>query len=454
MAKHLKEVKALIADPKSQPENSKSGKLVAGYAFNDTLQRFFNSVSGTVIKSGVVQSASAVLDDKSLTVNYTIPFKKAPWLTIQPTITGSSSKGVIDLFTGDKFAKTLTGGINFNKFIKGTGYYPKSKKINFLYHLKKGEKDYGPVLYKYRKEKSLAVDALIKFCDDSDNALVFSEPKLTDSTYADYFNKRAQLHLLLVELKDFFPEKMDTTDMAQVKLFANDFKVSGHKNALLDYKQDVKAVKFLDSLQTSAPFSHFRYIWFTLSPKLNQKDYPIYDPGNVAKDYTKTESDFYFSVTGSLNWLWSWKKFKVLVYPGLTLSNARVYDPADSIGLSIQKNYIPGDDNVKSVKSTGFYPVVADRQWVKSITLPVMLYWTKGMGIDAAAGLKLQSGANDFNARLGFFFNIPTTKGESITLEPLIKYDNDKSKVYDRNFDKFTMGFSVSFAVPAYLTGK
>jgi hypothetical protein len=84
-----------------------------------------------------------------------------------------------------------------------------------------------------------------------------------------------------------------------------------------------------------------------------------------------------------------------------------------------------------------------------------MLYWTSGWGIDAGVGYKIQPAANDFNTHIGVFFSIPATGGgDNITLEPLVKYDNDKSMTYAKNFDKFTFGFSVSFAIPTYLSSK
>jgi hypothetical protein len=204
-----------------------------------------------------------------------------------------------------------------------------------------------------------------------------------------------------------------------------------------------------------APFTHFRYSWVTISPKLNQKNYPIYDPGNVSDTYTRTESDYYLSVACSYNLMWSWEKFKLLLYPGIGIQNARIFKASDSISLNIDKPYIPGNDSLRSIKSTGFYPSVAPRSWVKIFSLPVMLYWKEGYGIDAGLGYKLQPGSNDFNAKLGFFFSLPTgTDGKTVTIEPLLKYDDDKSQTYARNFDKFSFGFSLSFAIPSYISGQ
>lgn len=441
--------------PASPIRNGYSNSLISNAAFNDTLHRFFNSVSGQVLKAGQVQSTSAVLDDKSLTVSYSIPFKKVKWFSIQPTATGTSKDGIINVFTGNKFGKTLTVGSNFNLFIHGSGnYYPEDQN-RYLYYLKDTKAQNAQKLIDYRTKKETAVAALIKFDTDPVNRPLLASSTLQQGNYPDYYVARRKLHALLDDVKEFFPDGLDTTNMIKIQDFVDDLNQTTHQSNLLDYIRDEKNLKLLDSLQNSAPFTHFNFLWITLSPKLNQKDYPIYDAGNVAETYTRTESDYYFSVSSSLNYLKSWKKFKLLLYPGIAIQNARIFDPKDSVSLNIEKPYVTGSDSLKSIKSTGFYPNVAGRKWAYTFSFPVMLYWTSGWGIDAGVGYKIQPAANDFNTHIGVFFSIPATGGgDNITLEPLVKYDNDKSMTYAKNFDKFTFGFSVSFAIPTYLSSK
>jgi hypothetical protein len=128
---HLDEVEMLLADLKKHKD-----MLVPDYSFEDSLKKFQNMASGTVIKNGKVQSISTVLDDKSLTFNYTLPIKSLEWMTIQPTISGASSKGFINVFTGDKYGRTLTGGVNFNFTIKGTANFDTIKRDQFKLKLK------------------------------------------------------------------------------------------------------------------------------------------------------------------------------------------------------------------------------------------------------------------------------------------------------------------------------
>jgi hypothetical protein len=441
--------------PASPILNGYSTSLISNKAFNDTLHRFFNSVSGQVLKAGQVQSTSAILDDKSLTLNYSIPFKKIKWFSIQPTATGTSTNGIINVFTGNKFGRTLTFGSNFNFFIHGSGNYYSEDQNRFLYYLKDARTQNFQKISDYRTKKATAVAALITFDTDPANRALLANKTLLPGNYANYYNSRRQLHAFLDDVKEFFPVGLDTADMIKVQDFVDDLNQARHQKDLLDYVRDEKSLTLLDSLQNSAPFTHFNFLWLTLSPKLNQKNYPIYDAGNVADTYTRTESDYYFSVATSVNYLKSWKKFKLLLYPGIAVQNARIFNQEDSISLNIESPFINGGDSLKKVKSTGFYPSVAARKWAYTFTFPIMLYWTSGWGIDAGIGYKIQPAANDFNTHLGVFFSIPAAGGgDNITLEPLIKYDSDKSMTYAKNFDKFTFGFSVSFALPTYLSGK
>jgi len=280
---------------------------------------------------------------------------------------------------------------------------------------------------------------------------LFNGAKLEDTDYEENFKQQFKLQKLLADVKDFYPDDFDPKDYTKLGGFIDE--LYNNKTALTDYVTSVRRLKILDSVQAAAPFTKFRFIWVTLSPKVNQKDYPIYDPGNVANMYTKTVSDYYFSLAGTLDFLWSYKNSKLFFYPGLAIQNARIYNSSDSLSISIQKPLTPGVDSIQSIKTTGFYPKVADRHWVYALTLPIMYYWNKGYGIDAGIGYKIQPAANDFSARIGFFFTVPTAGGQTLTLEPLVKYDNDQSQTYAKNFDKFSLGFSVSLSIPTFISG-
>jgi hypothetical protein len=255
---------------------------------------------------------------------------------------------------------------------------------------------------------------------------------------------------LLDKTKSFFPVDLDTTDYSKVAAYIDELNINQAK--LLVYIRKVNELKVLDSLQTAAPFSHYRFTWLSFAPKVNQTDYPIYDPGNAAALYTKTQSDYFFSATVSYNRLWSYKKFKWMIYPGITVSNARVFDSADSLAVTIAQPLPAGVANVQPIKSTGFYKDFVNPQWNWGVTVPFMFYWTKGYGIDVGTGLKFNHGTTDFNAHAGFFFSIAAAS-EAITVEPIIRYDDDKSQTYARNRDKFSFGFSLSLALPTFISG-
>jgi hypothetical protein len=322
-----------------------------------------------------------------------------------------------------------------------------------LYYLKDAKNQHTKDTTDYRNDKTKAVTELIKFA--TKNSKILAQVKLDDIGYPDYFIARRRLHVLLDSVKEFFPEELDTTDMNKVQRFVNALNDQERQKRLITYVTQLYEGKLLDSLQNSAPFTHFRYGWLTLTPKVNHKDDPIYAPGDAENNYTRTESEYYFSSGLSWNILWAWKKFKFMLYPGVTVQRSRVFDPADSLSININKPFISGTDTLISSKSTGFYPTLAPFKWSYNFTLPVMFYWDKGWGIDAGVAYKIKPVANDFNAHVGVFFSVAAGGGgDNITIEPLIKYDTDKSIPVTKNFDKFTLGVSVSFAIPTYISGK
>ncbi|WP_121811681.1 hypothetical protein [Mucilaginibacter kameinonensis] len=439
---HYKQVKAFIANPKG------TDKLITGYKFNDSLQNFLRQVSGVVLKGGQIQSISAIADDKSLTVNYALPIK-LKWLSVQVSGTGTADKGIVNVFTGDKFGKTLTGGFNFNWFIWGSAKYPTKKREPFKYFLSDADDILQTSLDKADGDYKTAIADLVKF-KTTDYPTYFTVTPSTAAEYKQHFTAAHALHLLLEKTKAFFPTDLDTTDQAKVGAFIDE--LNTNQKTLIPYVRKVSELKVLDSLQTAAPFSVYRFTWVSFAPKLNQTDYPIYDPNNAAASYTKTQSDYFFSATLSANRLWSYKKFKWMVYPGITVSNARVFDPADSLTVTIPQPLPAGVSNVQSIKSTGFYKEFVNPQWNWGVNLPFMFYWTKGYGIDIGTGLKFNHGTTDFNAHAGFFFSISAAK-EAITIEPIIRYDDDKKQTYERNRDKFSFGLSLSLALPTFMSG-
>lgn len=318
------EIDGIVADPKG------SNNLVTGYVFNDSLHRFLMQVSGTVLKAGQIQSISTVADDKSLTLNYALPFH-AKWWSIQLTGTGASTKGFINVFTGNKFAKTLTFGGVINKFTSGHARYDEDQGTYFKFHLKDEDELLQPKLNDYYAKNVTTVAALIQFKDD--HADFFSyKPTLND--YKVHFDLARDLHELLDKSQDFFPEALDTTDYKQVGDFIDDLKAN--QSTLLPYVACARRIKVLDSIQNLAPFGHYLFQWVSFTPKINQTDYPIYDPGNADKLFTRTESDYFASFALSYNWLWSYKKHKVFFYPGLTLQNSRIFKSSDSLSVNIQ----------------------------------------------------------------------------------------------------------------------
>jgi len=425
--------------------NVKPKNLVADYSFRDTLQKFQGQASGIVIKNGQVQNISTVLDDKSLTFNYA--FRCLNPVLFQPTITGTSSKGVIDLFTGNKFARTISLGANITISLPSHARFWPDDREHFRLALKDTDERYlsdGSVKYQTLINKIIdKLKVFVKLHGD-----FFKEYDVIRD-YKLHFESERELKLLLSQLKDYYPENLDLSDENEVKAFIED--LIKNSNNLITYVDSKRRLAKLDSVQTNAPWTHFTFQWLTISPKINQKDSPIYDPTAAGSLFTKTDNDYYPSLAMSYNILWSFEKSKVLIYPGFAIQNNRVYVSSDSLSVNIQHPLNAGVDSVQIIKSTGFFAKRADRKLAFTVNLPIMYSWSPGIGIDAGTAYKIQSQANDFSVHLGFFFSVPTKDGQTITLEPLFKYDNDKSQTYAHNFDKFSFGINLSFALPGYI---
>jgi hypothetical protein len=293
----LQDLRKLIA-------NLDPNQMVTPENYNQIIRNRFRTLSGTEIKNGKFMGQSASVDAKSLTVNLSFkPTKKEFYLL--PTLTGASKDGLVDVISGSKYNKTLTGGLNFVALppINKSEFTGPAKR-DLLNNLKKKAFEY----YNISREKDFNFlnDALNRVRDavNGKNAIFIYN---SYHNLIDINEDKKTLGTKLSELKTY---SEDTDTLMKAKILPELFNKLGPKaqklildknkygkdfdNAIKYYNQK----KFLDEadrlqIQT-AKYTKQNIIWFAGGVKYNVSKYNILDPTGAGLK-TDFADEFWFS---------------------------------------------------------------------------------------------------------------------------------------------------------------
>ena len=228
--------------------NADKSKLITDSAYKVYLHNKFNTISGTQVKGGKVLGTSATIDDKSVTVNFSIkPIAHVFYL--QPTIAATSSNGFASIFDDNAFTKTLTGGTNFQLFLAHNfSNFDPSKtyvlhnqlrvlRVEYLQNDLQQNRDY------FHKIIQIIIDILSKACDTTGK---YKNPEKLTELILKYDSKSIVLdgdtsnHTVISDYKNY----MKLTDtLIKLNLTTPDFhKQSIHEQLKFYNKLEVKSV--------------------------------------------------------------------------------------------------------------------------------------------------------------------------------------------------------------------
>ncbi len=456
-ADHLKQVRSLY---KSKIDSSKL--YITSYLFDTLIRETQNKISGVLIKEGKTIATTAAVDDKSLTVNYTLPVQIGSLFSIQLTAGGTAKDKFVDIFSEGKYQRTITGGLNFNLLLPyNSATYDFSDKWMLWNALKL--QDHSYTSRQKEKEDALKVkltqlDLLCKSCDSficKPNSIALKGNIFTDDDLKRKscpIDSLKQYFKLLGELAPYVNKKNDITECDSLYKFLSWVKAS--KDAIAMDMADRENLKELDSLQRKATWSNFKYTWLSGSLKANQSVQPLFSPNATEKLYTSDYHDFFISASLSFNRMWVGVKKKVthFISPTLSFDNALNFEKDSLVTIQAQQDVQVGTESVKLVKSTSFYRQLPNYKNNFGIELPYVLYFPKtGFGLDFAVGTKFSEKLENVYARLGFYLPIATDKDNTVTIEPIIRLNKLNKRELHFLKDMLSFGFVLSVSIPKYL---
>lgn len=119
----LGKIRALYQD------SLKKGNYVTPYILDSLVEELQSKVSGTVMKDGKIVSTTASIEDKSITVNHIFASVFERKLFLLGSLGGTSDEDFVDIFSGGKYKRTISGGLTFNFFpALNSGSYLTSQK--------------------------------------------------------------------------------------------------------------------------------------------------------------------------------------------------------------------------------------------------------------------------------------------------------------------------------------
>jgi len=436
-----------------------SKTYLTSYIFDSILHITQNQISGIQVKNGKTASTSATLQDKSMTLNVNI--KAWDRFFLQPTISGSSTKDFISIFSGDKYQRTLTGGVNLIFFSKSTGHFDSTDRI-YIHNVLRYIKSLPPT-----KEPNELKDVIGNFITAFDIAYPLfdsMERKEFDFNSTDT-SFRSRL-ICLEEMYRLAPKlikaKILTSDWDQY--YAKDIRDHIEKLKIIReahnwdkiYQLKYKLAKY-DSVQRGAWWTGFTYFWFSGGLQFNQAINPIFDStAGASKLFTHDDYDQFFTAQFSINFLKSnnSKGVNTWFFPTFKFNTQKIFNSDSLFTIQKQSRLIVGQDTLNMVnKTTSFYLNDVQRKPSLTFELPMAKYWTdQHLGIDLSASFTFLPKFDQLAARAGVY--IPITAADKVVIiEPLLNFTklNKGHLVFLK--DQLAFGFSISVSIPKFITG-
>jgi hypothetical protein len=101
-----------ISDLLKENSESDNNSLYTSSVLDYFIYKQINTISGTNIKEGKVYGTSATIDEKSITANFSIKISKTFYL--QPTLSGTAEKGILNIFFREKIPKNAIWWFKFS----------------------------------------------------------------------------------------------------------------------------------------------------------------------------------------------------------------------------------------------------------------------------------------------------------------------------------------------------
>lgn len=432
--------------------------------FNQHLKTQFRTLSGTEVKNGKFMGTSAAVDAKSVTVNFAIKPSRYDFY-IMPTVSGSSKDGFVDVFTGSKYKRTITGGVNFILLTNwNSGWDSKPAANNVHVELQRA-------LYEYNQNSSRkdslfyinTIKGVMKslsrsgnFIQDLKTANYIRPKELVDPTNVLWRYKQPT-DTLFKDL-DQYSKGIDT--LIGAKLLPKQFKtydlklqysiLSGSPENGIHNVIKNKLFDQLDKTQQAVSYGGQKIYWVGAGIKYNQANYNIAD--GSSKTLIRNFADEYLSANFSITYLKTRSSGnKFYISPTLNYQNNHNFKSGDEIKAQTFSDYPIGSVTTQKIeKELSFYEMVPNRLHNIFLEIPMAYFWTKTkLGIEVAIRGGLNDVENDnLGGRVGLLIPVSSGGSNTIVVEPLVKVGTLNEKVAHFWKDNFGFGVSVSVTIP------
>ncbi|WP_316783822.1 hypothetical protein [Pedobacter frigiditerrae] len=425
--------------------------IITARNYDEFISAKFRGLSGTEIKNGKFVGSSAAVDEKSVTLNFSIKPSKDREFYIQPTISGKSDNGLVDLFSEGKRNKTITYGLNFTQLIaKNSSKYWKIDKYKLHNDIRDKHSKFD--MFKEPAEKlylSTRVAELKKLYDGK-----LTRPML-DQYAGDVIVGN---NLIMTETLAVYKKAADTLIGAGLlpKSFLS-LKIADQASMIetLNIEDRINAIVLanhldkMDKLQLNAPFNSSTIKYVSGGIKHNKEERKIFDPTSttLTRDYLERYPSANFALT-----LMRTTKNGNRIYfsPTINYSNPKDFVKDDEITTQVEAPKVIGSTTVQNITAVTFYEKVPSYLNTIYFDVPFVYYNVKKhMGFEVGFKGGWDDPDDDLvSVRLGLLIPINPDSDSQLMIEPLIRFKELNNKVTKLWKNNFVFGVNVSLAFP------
>lgn len=435
--------------------DQKDEGIVTARNYDTIIVTKFGTLSGTEIKNGKYIGSSFTLDSKSLTANLSIKPFRDQQLYIQPTISGTSKEGFVDIFTKNKYSRTITGGINFIQLLGPNPSDFSTKVRNRLHNeLKVIRSDYATKTFSADTAKLNKNWNMLKSILDNEDWAHFIDAYYngiltTVSTIRPDVDKLAALEkykacVNALTKVGVLPVDYTARPVRQQRIFLYHLRSEAISNVALTSYLDTT-----DHLQQKVKFNSQFITWLGGGLKYNQGNYSIRD--DASTDLVRGVRDEYITANLSYTVFYTFKDdIRVYFSPTIIYQNNHNYSKKGLIKGQIFSDYPIGSKTIQKVdKELSFYPKVPDRLHNTSIEFPFAIFSSKRSLGGEVVVKKSWNDVDDDNLNVKLGLLIPVNKGakNQFLIEPLVKFYelNNKGPAFWKNHFSFGINLTLTF---------
>ncbi|RZK43363.1 MAG: hypothetical protein EOO90_03640 [Pedobacter sp.] len=436
--KHKEDIDSLL-------NNSK--RLMVPRLFSQKLDSILNKASGFAYKDGKAGRTSATLEEQSLTVNLNLVDRNR--FTLQLSATGARNEKMLDIFSEGKYANTLSAGLKVNFFpFTNFGRFDKVKNKQLLNDKLIWMRDFQQKSRQAGIHSQKLSELIILY--QSYGKYLHPQNLIDENMISNYEQSMARLRELLGLFAPNLPKKFLQLDAASQTASINALNSNRAEVAKnFGYKIEMDT---LDNIQLSTQYNMLYLNWFTFGANINNEKYPFFDSN--AEELTRDYHDNYLTMDLAWNFLWKYSTRSLYLFPKISFSRARDFsgEPLRNLHILQGENKLKDSTAHKEYQTVSYYQNKGPRHSALALELPFMIYCPKTkIGLDLAVTHEIIPFRN-FGGRIGVYLPIPAGE-QTLTIEPLVKFNNlfDSKKSF--RDEKIYFGFNVSVSIPNFFSG-